>query len=156
MTGPTRLRGNKLYLLFGVDPDGVDRKCETTAVTLEHEDADTDTLTFCDAAEGGSAQPYFQVTFVQSLDATSFWRYCWEHAGEVVPFTYAPLGNEEPTASAPHFLGFVQIPKARPTIGGEATIAGTGFTSELRLDVTDADGNKPGTTTMDDGTEGGA
>ncbi|MFC8733572.1 hypothetical protein ACFT5B_14175 [Luteimicrobium sp. NPDC057192] len=152
MSGPARIRGNKLYLLFGETPDNTDRKCETTAVTLEHEDADTDTLTFCDASEGGAAQPFFDVTFVQSLDSTSFWRFCWEHAGEVVPFTYAPQGNAEPTTEQPHFIGFVQIPKARPTIGGEAVVAGTGFTSELRLDVTDADGNKPGVATMDEGT----
>lgn len=152
MAGSTRIRGNKLGITFGTGPAAENRWCDTTAATLEHEDADSDVLTFCDAAEGGKSQPFLNLTITQSLQKSSFWRYLWENAGQVVPFTYAPQGNETPTDDEPHFVGFCQIPANKPTVGGEAAIGGGGYTSELRLDVTDADGGKPGGVTLDTGT----
>lgn len=141
MAGSTRIKGAQLTLKFGTP--GLDYKCDTTAVTLENEEADSDVQTFCDAAEGGARTFFFNITLIQSLQSTSFWRYAWESTGELIPFTYAPLGNEVATADAPHFVGMVKV-GPKPTIGGEAGASNT-FTSEVRWDV-------EGAPTLDDGT----
>lgn len=141
--GSTRIRGNRLALTFG--SPGVDYWADHTAVTLENEEKDTDVLTFEDASGSGDSdrQWFFTLEAVQSTATGSFWRYLWENTGEVVAFTYAPHGNETPTADQPHFLGTCKI-GPKPSIGGEASRTGE-FTFETRLDVETGP-------TLDDGT----
>ena len=140
--GSTRIKGRQLKLLVGSSP-ATDVWADTTSVVLDNEEAEDDTTTFEDAAEpGGARQEFLTISGVQSTDATSLWSYCWDNVGEEVPFTYAPHGNETPTAAQPHFLGTCRI-GPRPTLGGEAG-RDTTFTFETRWDVV-------GTTTKDIG-----
>lgn len=130
--GSTRIRGNKLALTFG--SPGTDYWADHTSVVLENEERESDVTTFEDAANAGDArQWFFTLAAVQSTATGSFWRYLWENTGEIVPFTYAPHGNEEATEDQPHFLGTCKI-GPKPSIGGEAG-ATTEFTFEVRLDV---------------------
>jgi hypothetical protein len=148
----SRVKGDQLTLIFGT---GTNTRAEVTSATLEHEDSDSDLLTFAEAAQGGASQPFFNITLVQSTTAGSLWRTLWDAAGTTVAFTYAPHGNAAPTADQPHFVGFVKIPALRPTIGGDAVRGGPGHTAEVRLDVCDEVGGTPGTVTMDTGATSG-
>lgn len=139
-TGSTRIKGNALALKFGTPP--VDYWCDTTAVTLENEEADSDVTTFCDAADGGGRTYFLNITAIQSTDVESLWRYIWDQSGEEVPFTYAPHGNAEATPAQPHFIGTAKI-GPKPSIGGEAGVNVTQV-FETRWDVV-------GVPTLDDG-----
>lgn len=131
MAGSTRIKGTALTLKLGTP--AIDYRCDATAVVLDNEESDSDVVTFCDAAEGGGRTYFFTITAIQSTDAVSMWRWLWDHAGDVVPFTYAPHGNEVSTAGQPHFIGNVKI-GPKPSIGGEAGTTNT-FTFETRWDV---------------------
>lgn len=140
--GSTRIKGNKLGLTFG--SPGENYWADATSVVLENEERESDVVTFEDAANAGDArQWFFTLSAVQSTATGSFWRFLWDNTGQVVPFTYAPHGNETPSEEQPHFLGTCKI-GPKPSIGGEASATGE-FTFEMRLDVETGP-------TLDDGT----
>lgn len=132
--GSTRIKGSKLALKLGTP--GIDYWADATSVVLDNEESDTDVLTFEDAAAGdGDRQYFFTITAIQSTAQDSFWRYVWASTGEVVPFTYAPHGNEVATADQPHFVGTCKI-GPRPSVGGEASRSrSAAYTFETRFDV---------------------
>ena len=132
--GSTRIRGGKIALTFGSGASAEDYWADATNVVLENEESESDVVTFEDAEnEDGARQFFFTLAAIQSTQTGSFWRYLWENTGEVVPFTFAPHGNETPTADQPHFLGTCRI-GPKPSIGGEAGRTNT-HTFETRLDV---------------------
>ena len=139
MAGSTRIKGTKLALTLGTP--GTDYWADITKYELGNTEADSDVVTFADAADGGARQYTLTGSATQSTDAASFWRYVWTNTGEDVPFTLAPHGNELPTEAQPHFIGTVTI-GAKPTLGGEA---GTGaFTFDFEWNIV-------GIPTMDEG-----
>lgn len=147
MTTPTRIKGNALYLEIvpminntPVVTGAVQVKCDTTSVVLDSEEDNI--TTFCDAEAGGARRYFFQIGAVQSTDEDSLWRYLWDHSGQETAFTYAPHGNETPTADEPHFTGIVRI-GPKPTLGGDASITDS-FQFESRWEVV-------GEPTLDDG-----
>lgn len=128
----TRIKGNRLGLTFG--SPGENYWADATSVVLDNEDNETGVTTFEDAAtDGGARQSFFTISAIQSTATGSFWRYLWENTGEVVAYTYAPHGNEDPTEDQPHFIGTCKI-GPKPSIGGEASRTDE-FTFEVRLDV---------------------
>lgn len=139
MAGSTRIKGTKLALTLGTP--GMDYWADVTQYLLTNDEADSDVVTFADAAEGGARQYQLTGAAIQSTAADSFWRYVWDNTGETVPFTLAPHGNVEASAAEPHFIGNVTI-GAKPAVGGEA---GTGaFTFEFEWNV-------DGVPTLDEG-----
>lgn len=137
-TGPARIHGRKLSLEF----DGEEFWCNFSRAVLDNEEDEDGNVTFCDAAEGGARRFFFDLEAVQSTAPASFWRMCWERSGELIPFTFAPHGNETATAEEPHFVGSVTI-GPRPAVGGEA--GARQYMFETRWDV-------EGTPVLDDGT----
>lgn len=145
MAGSTRIRGSKLALTLG--SPGVDYWADIQSYLLTNEEADSDVITFADAAEGGARQFKLTGTAIQSTAAASFWRYIWENTGEEVAFTLVPHGNAEASVAQPHFVGIVKI-GAKPDVGGEASIsASSTFTFDFEWDVV-------GAPTMDTGVGG--
>lgn len=139
-TGPARIAGKKLALEF----DGTDYWLNFSRAVLDNEENEDGSVTFGDYQEGGARQYFFDLEAVQSTAPESFWRMCWEQTGEEVPFTFAPHGNQEPTAEQPHFVGTVTI-GPRPAVGGEA--GARQYMFETRWDV-------DGVPVLDDGTAG--
>lgn len=131
MAESTRIKGRALALKLGSPV--TDYWCDVTSVVLENEEADSDVVTFCSAAEGGARTFYFTVNAIQSTDADSLWRYVWDNTGEEVDFIYAPHGNATPTADQPHFEGTLVI-GPKPSVGGEAGF-NNDYTFETRWDV---------------------
>lgn len=143
MPKSTTLQGNKLTLTIG----GVDYYADLTTAQIENEDADTDVVTFADAATGGGRQYFFTISAIQSLDPQSFWRMVWNNTGNTVAYRYAPFQNATPSDSQPHFTG--QLILGDPgTIGGDAdSSASSAYTADFRCDVI----GKP---TLDNGSNG--
>lgn len=99
----TRLQGNLLTLSIGA----TEYSAEFASVVLQSEDAADDVKTF-----GSDNSDWFMtLTGIVSLDAASFWRYCWTNASTDVAFTLRPKGNATESADAPHFKGTVRIPE---------------------------------------------
>lgn len=129
MTDSTRIYGKQLSL----EVDGDDYFGDITNCVKKAElDGDT-VVTFKNANDGDIYKHYFEVTAIQSTDATSFWTFCDEHVGETFPFTYAVHGNATPSASQPHLIGTLEI-VAPPDLGGEAGRKKT-QTFSMRLDI---------------------
>lgn len=128
----TRIKGNRLALTFG--SPGTDYWADATSVVLDNEEDDSGVTTFEDAASDDTGRKwFFTVGAIQSTATGSFWRYLWESTGDVVPYTYAPHGNEDPSEDQPHFIGTCKI-GPKPSVGGEASRTDE-FTFEVRLDV---------------------
>lgn len=128
MAGPARLKGDTLHLTIGT----TELFLQATSVVLDNEEADADASTFADAAEGGARQFFFQITALQSLEATSLWRYLWENTGETATYEFAPAGNDEPSTAQPHFTGTVTV-GPKPSLGGGAGKTVT-HTFDYRID----------------------
>jgi len=130
MPASTRIKGNKLALKLGTP--AVDHWQDVSQYLLTNEEADGDVTTFADAAAGGSRQYLLNMTGVQSLDATGFWRLVWDKTGTDIPFTIAPFGNTAPSATQPHFTGTATV-GPKPDLGGEA--GNSSFTFETSWKV---------------------
>lgn len=83
-------------------------------------EADSDFVTFADAAAGGAREYRLEFTGVQDPATGTLWDRVWSAAGTTVAFVLAPAGG---TASAanPHFSGNAVITEPDgDLIGGEA------------------------------------
>ncbi len=130
--GSTRIRGNKLGLILDSEEE-VWADC--TSLKLTPEEADSDVLTFEDAQSGNTSAWKLTGTAVQSTDPDSLWSLLYDNAGQELPFTYAPHGNENPAPAQPHFTGTVKV-TLPPEIGGEADRSTTSaFTFDFELEV---------------------
>jgi hypothetical protein len=84
------------------------------------------------ACEGDDAEPwYLKGTAAQSAEAVSLWRFTWEHSGEVVGYSFAPMGNGTATANAPILSGLLTV-GPKPPLGGSASDAAFSFGFEWR------------------------
>ncbi|QRY40849.1 hypothetical protein JVX92_00710 [Microbacterium hominis] len=142
--GSTRIRGNKKPVLTLGSP-GAEFSADIISWSIENEQADSDVITFEDAANGGSRQFKLKGSAVQSTASASFWRYVWANSGDTgVAYTIAPHGNAVATVAEPHFIGTLTI-GAKPTIGGEAsTSSSSAFTFDFEFEI-------DGEPSMDDG-----
>ena len=134
--GSTRIRGNKKPI-FTLGTPGAEYSADLMSYRIENEDANADTVTFEDAENGGGRQFYLRGSAIQSLQATSLWRYLWANTGATeIPYTIAPAGNAVATAEQPHLVGTLTI-GPKPTLGGEANASPTSafdFDIELAID----------------------
>lgn len=115
MAGSTRILGKQLRL----EVDGDDHWADIISCVKKAEVNGDQVVTFEDAAAGEVFQYYFEITAIQSTDATSFHTFCEENVGSQVAFEYAPWGNATPAANQPHYTGTLEV-AAPPDLGGEA------------------------------------
>lgn len=108
-----RIKGKRLGLTLGTPGTTV----WEDIMSLELNSEDPDEPTFGDVANG-VAKWLLSGSAKQSTEVGSFWDYVWENAGQRVAYTYAVHGNTTPTATQPHFVGFVYIGR-KPKLGGE-------------------------------------
>lgn len=108
---------------------GTQYECDATEIVLEHEEDDRIPATMCEPVP---VRHKITITSLSTTVTGSFWTYLWINAGtKNIPFTYVPWGNLTPTPDEPHLTGFIDIPKIKPSLGGEA---GTeAFTFEVEL-----------------------
>lgn len=113
--------------------DSEEVNLEGISVVLDSEDADTDSITFAELADGTPQQWFFTIKAVSDYGSGSLWSKFWDSAGDEVAYVFKPYGNATPTTAQPHFTGNVTITK-KPPLGGDA---GTTFTFEIRLDCSE-------------------
>jgi len=84
-------------------------------------DADSDFVTFADAAAGGAVEWALEFTAAQDMATGSVWRYLWDNPGTTVAVKVNPYGNATATAAEPHYTGNVTITEPDGVLlGGEA------------------------------------
>lgn len=110
--------------------DGTEFNADGTSVVMDSEDADTESVTFAELADGTPQQWFFALTALVDLKSTTFWRMLWDNAGAEVAFVFAPMGGVA-GAENPHFTGTLTVPK-KPPVGGDA---GSTWTYDMRLDI---------------------
>lgn len=125
----TKYDGANLSLTF----DTQEFKADGTAVSLDNEEGDTDSVTFAEVGAGDARKWFFQLTALSDFSAGSIWDTLWENSGAVIPYVFKPYGNAAASAAQPHFTGDCKV-VAKPPIGGTA---GETWTFEARLDCTD-------------------
>lgn len=122
--------GTRLLQLV-IDGDEVTAEVSVSKITTG--DADSDFVTFAQAAAGGSRQYNLEMTAVQDTVADTVWDKVWSAAGTTVPCTLKLYGNAVASPSQPHFTFNAVI--AEPDgdfIGGEADVS---TTARMTFDV---------------------
>jgi hypothetical protein len=101
--------------------DAVDYTAEVSKAIVKSADADSDFLTFADAAAGGSRAYTLELEFVQDATSASLWSKVWTATGTDVPVVIKPYGNASPSVSQPHFTAVATISEPDGDfLGGEA------------------------------------
>ena len=107
--------------LLRVEIDGTEYTAQVSNCRIVGAEADSDFVTFADAAAGGKRDYTLAFTAEQNPETTSLWSLMWDEAGSTVPVVIMPEGNDDPTVNNPHFSGSVVISEPDGDIlGGEA------------------------------------
>lgn len=101
--------------------DGDEYYTQVFAATVEADDADSDSVTFAEAAAGGARAYVLAMTITQDMAADSLWSMLWDAAGSDVDVVMMPYGNAAPSATEPHFSMTASVREPNGTLlGGEA------------------------------------
>ncbi|WBQ02943.1 hypothetical protein [Kribbella sp. CA-293567] len=118
--------------LLKLEVDSTERSAEVSNARITTGDADSDFLSFADAANGGARQYNLAFTAAQDLVADTLWDLIWTGAGSEVSGTFIPYGNAVASATQPHyeFTAIVSEPDG-DLLGGEAN---TSTTARMTID----------------------
>lgn len=101
--------------------DSTDYTAQVSKAVIVSGEADSDFVTFADAAAGGSREYKLEFTAVQDMATTTLWDQVFTSAGDTVAFLLKPYGNATASAGQPHFSGNAIITEPDGDfIGGEA------------------------------------
>lgn len=119
MTAPgTRI----LVLTIG----GTDYTAQVSKAVITSGAADSDFVTFADAAAGGSREYRLEFTAAQDFASATLWNQVFTAAGTSVAFLLKPHGSAAASPTTPHFSGNVTITEPDGDfIGGEANASTT-------------------------------
>lgn len=98
-----RIKGKKL----GFKLNGRDVWPDMNEAEMSPSDSDS-TATFGSIGAGGT-QMKLKVAGIVSTASASLWRLLFDNVGKDVPFTFAPNGNDTPSADQPHYTGVCTI-----------------------------------------------
>ena len=117
---------------------GTDYTAQVSDCRITTGEADTDFVSFADAAAGGAREYKLAFTAVQDPAADTIWDLVWTQAGSTVAAVIAPNGGAAPSPTQPHFTGNVVITEPDGDIlGGEANTSSTAkFTFEAEWTYT--------------------
>lgn len=108
--------------------NAVERTAECSTVEVLAAPADSDFVTYADAAAGGARKYVLHVVAAQDLDstATALWRLVWANAGQTMAVKVNPYGNTTASTAQPFYTGNVTITEPDGVlIGGEANSSTT-------------------------------
>jgi hypothetical protein len=126
MAGPLGTRLLKLEI------DSVTVTAQVSKAVITSGEADSDFVTFADAAAGGARQYNLEFTAVQDTTTGTIWDKIWTAAGTTVTGTLMPYGNTTPSPTEPHYdFSCVVTEPDGDFLGGEANASTTArFTFE--------------------------
>lgn len=117
-----RIKKNRLT----VTVDGDEVTPDVSNLEVRVGDADTDFVSFADAALGGTKEWTLAMTIAQDTAAGSLWRQIWDNVGAELDVVVRPNGNATPSANEPHFTGTVIVKYPDGLIlGGDADVSET-------------------------------
>lgn len=112
--------------LLTVTIGGTDYTAQVSKFEIVPGPADSDFVSFLDAANGGGREYKLEFTAVQDLVAGTLWDKVWTAAGTTVAFVVKPYGNAAASATQPHVSGNAVVSEPDGTlIGGEADASAT-------------------------------
>jgi hypothetical protein len=120
--------------LLTLEIDATDVTAEVSKSVITSGAADSDFVTFADAAAGGARQYALNIVAAQDTDADTVWDQVWSHAGETVTCIVAPYGNATPSPTQPHYSCSAVITEPDgDLLGGEADES---TTAKMTFEVT--------------------
>lgn len=130
----TALGTRLLTLTIGGD----DYTAQVSNCRITTGEADSDFVSFADAAAGGGREYKLAFTAVQDPEADTIWDLVWTQAGSTVAAVIKPNGGTTASATQPHFTGNVVITEPDgDLLGGEANASTTSkFTFEAEWSYT--------------------
>jgi hypothetical protein len=110
--------------LLSVTVDGNVSVGETSTAKITSGDADSDFITFADAAAGGARQYNFEFTAAQDMAADTLWTLMWTAPGSEVDVLIAPYGNVTASPTQPHLAATVVVKEPDgDLLGGDADVS---------------------------------
>lgn len=120
--------------------DSEEYTADVSSVKIVSGEADSDFLSFADAAAGGKREYTLEFTATQDpADADSLWNLMWDHAGEEADVEILPYGGDTISATNPAFVGTVVVTEPDGTLlGGDADASSSArFTMDLAWKFTE-------------------
>lgn len=109
-----------------VSVGGTDYTAQVSKAVITSGEADSDFVTFADAAAGGAREYRLEFTAVQDMASATLWDKVFSTPGTTVAFLVKPYGNATASATQPHFSGNAVITEPDGDfIGGEADASST-------------------------------
>lgn len=106
--------------------DAVEYSPQIFEASVDADDADSDEVTFAEAAAGGGRAYVLHLVLTQDMAASTLWSMIWDEAGSDAAVTLIPYGNTVATTDQPHFTMSAQVKEPNGTlIGGEANSSPT-------------------------------
>jgi hypothetical protein len=117
---------------------GTDFTSQVSNCRIVSGEADSDFVTFANAAAGGSRVYTLAFTAVQDPETASLWDKVWTAAGTTAAVIIRPNGGTTASATEPHFTGNVVITEPDgDLLGGEANASTTArFTFDAEWEFT--------------------
>lgn len=107
--------------LLTISIGSTDYTAQVSKAVIVSGEADSDFVTFADAASGGAREYRFEFTAVQDLTTLTLWDKVFSAAGTSVAILIKPYGNAVASATQPHFTANATITEPDGDfIGGEA------------------------------------
>lgn len=105
---------------------GTDYTAQISKAVITSGEADSDFVTFANAAAGGAREYRLEFTAVQDMATTTLWDKVFTSAGTSVAYILKPYGNATASPTQPHYTGNATITEPDGDfIGGEADASTT-------------------------------
>lgn len=105
---------------------GTEYTAQVSKAAIRSAAAESDFVTYADAAAGGARDYFLDVIAVQDAETGTFWDHVWSNVGDELAVTIMPYGNAAASATEPHFEGTVVVQEPDGDIlGGEANRSAT-------------------------------
>jgi hypothetical protein len=107
--------------LLKMTVDAVERNAECSTAEILTGEADSDFVTFADAAAGGARDYRLHIVAAQDAAVGTLWDLVWSEAGTSVACILKPYGNAAASPTQPHFTFNAVVTEPEGAfLGGEA------------------------------------
>lgn len=112
--------------LLQISVGGTDYTAQVSKAVIVSGAADSDFVTFEDAANGGAREYRLEFIAAQDMETTTLWDQVWTAAGDTVACLLKPYGNATASSTQPHYTFNATITEPDGEfIGGEANASTT-------------------------------
>lgn len=108
------LTGRTLVISVG----GTDYTSQVFDARVVSDDADTDEITYAEAAAGGGRKYTLEIKLLQDMAASTLWDKIWTASGTDVAVLYKPYGNTTASAAQPHYTMTANVREPNGTLIG--------------------------------------